>query len=298
MRHSIMTALLLITSLLLPNVAHSQEDRQPISLIGLEIRLWPEFDNDDLLVITIGQLAPDVERPTTVEMTLPPGAEVNAVAEVMDNGIVVDAAHTQNGDTLEIEVSTGTYQVEYYLPVIAANGSGRSYDFSYTTDYAVENVIWQVQQPPSTGTLVLSRQAEVVTTDQFGFPTYLLANRNVAPGATLELSASYERSSEQLTREYLNEQAEIAHSGLDLDTGEAATPVITRQSAGQWMFYLGGAGLVITLMAVVAVSYWRKGNQAVVDHDQTEAVRQFCTECGAKLGANNEFCKQCGAKVG
>lgn len=292
--HRLFTSLTVLTAFLLPSVALAQENSPPTSLIGLEVRLWPEFDNNDLLVIAIGQLAPDTQLPTTIEFTLPENADLNAVAEVDGNGAVLNAAYTETGSVLLIEVQTGTYQVEYYMPVIEAEGDQRSYEFSFTTDYPVDNLIWQVQQPPNTGSLVLSRETDVVATDQFGFPSYLLANQSVEAGATLLLSATYERANDQLTADFITERANVAHSEIELEV--PASPAITRQSAGRWIFYLGAAGLVITMMAIVAVTYFRKGSQLPAPtKPTTSSAKQFCTECGAKFDPNGEFCTQCGA---
>lgn len=296
MRLRSLTLLTLIIMLVLPSVGFAQENNQDIRLTAMEIRLWPEFDNDDLLVILIGQLDPSVELPATITLTLPDEAELNAVAEVDANSAVLNAAYSERGSQVEIQAQTGTFQVEYYLPTITADGIERRYDFEYVADYPIDNLIWQVQQPPHTGNLVLSEQTEVVTTDQFGFPSYLVAERNIEAGQSVGISANYERSSEQLTVDFLENAAEIAHSEITLD--EPTTPIVSRQSAGRWMFYLGGAGLMITLMAVVAATYLRKGSQLPAQGQIAEdSAQQFCTQCGAKIGEGSEFCAQCGARL-
>ena len=304
MKQIIRSILVVGAVLMLASPAYGQDAEQDaeqdaLQLEALKIRLWPEFDNEDLLVILIGQAAGD-RQPKTLSFTLPSNAEVHAVAEIVDV-VVVNADYEQNGNVLNVATQNGYFQLEYYLPVIETpSDDTRSYVYEYQLDYPVENLVWEVQQPPGTGSLNIQPETNAVSVDEFGLPAYLLANQTVDAGEVISVSVSYRRNISQLTVDYLQAQGDDAHSSIDFtDAEEVSTDAAPRERVGRWLFYVGLIGVIITLMFIVALSYLRKGNQ--LTRAQGRAVesgaQRFCTNCGALLEEGNQFCTECGTLV-
>ncbi|MFN2223112.1 MAG: hypothetical protein ACK2UH_11195, partial [Candidatus Promineifilaceae bacterium] len=73
-------ALLAIFGLFLVPGAQAQSPVNELAI--LEIELWPDFDQPELLVLLTGTLADDVPTPARVTLPLPEEASVNAVAHV------------------------------------------------------------------------------------------------------------------------------------------------------------------------------------------------------------------------
>jgi len=284
----------------------SARAQQDIRLDALRIRLWPEFDNNDLLVIAIGQTSEDTAIPVTLTFTLPADAELHTVAQIID-GAVLNAKYEESGREVEVFTENGTFQIEYYLPVIEASDDGsRSYEFEWVLDYPVDNLVWEVQQPPGTGSLRIEPETNAVWVDEFGFPNYLLASQNAEVGDVVSVNVSYRRSISQLTVDYLQAQADEAHSGIAAVEDAGVVETGSRQNVGRLLFYVGLMGVLVTLMVIVAVSYLRKGSAKALRNTSKQSVplkesaagnAGYCTNCGARLNGAQKFCTECGQEV-
>ena len=128
--------------LLIP--AHTALGQGGISFASVEVDLWPEYDQPNMLVIYRGTLPADTPLPATLTLRVP--ARVGApfaVAYDDGSGGLMEAGYSTSidGDWLAVTLETPTpnFQLEYYDDLERA-GERRSYTFDWPGDYAVEQL--------------------------------------------------------------------------------------------------------------------------------------------------------------
>jgi hypothetical protein len=137
--------LLLIVLLLIPIGASAQE---AITLEVLQVELWPEYDQPEMLVIYHIELIPDTDLPATLSIRIPVEAGEPFVVAVEGIG-ETDYQQRVEGDWSVITFVNPslTAQLEYYDPRLAKDGNDRSFTYTWPGDYAVNSFELIAQQP-------------------------------------------------------------------------------------------------------------------------------------------------------
>jgi hypothetical protein len=283
-----------------------------ISLAGLGIELWPEYDRRDVLVIFRGQLDEDTQLPVDLTFALPARVEtLNAVAVTAENGQLVNTPYEtgRQGDQLLLTLTTNSraFQFEYYDPGLLAKQNGqRALSFEFLPDYNVANLQLAVQEPFQSRSFVLTPPSTDVQVDQNGLRYHQLAWTEIKQGNTLELGASYERDTDVLSADVLIAQSETP-------AASPVGPVVTRELVrGYGLILLGG------LLLLSVGGYWswlrlrpgggarprrrrQAAKKAAADKTQPqkptiETHHTYCHHCGTRLRQGAEFCHECGTK--
>jgi hypothetical protein len=272
---------------------------EQLSLATLQISLWPEFDQPDLLVIYQGLLAEETALPAPVEISI--AADVvapSAVAYVDETGqrLNLEYATRVEGDVriVSFDLPSLGFQLEYYdaLPIEASGR--RTYTFDYRADYDVSDLSLEFQVPPTAQNFVLEPPADSVVPDSSGVVYHVVDAGALTQGERVSWTFRYDKDNPDLTLSALEQAPEqTASAGGDSSTG--------------LVFFVA----FVALVAVGAGAFWlgrRTGTNAAPDDEAPFPPRKkrpergigrgaFCHKCGAQLRHDSEFCHKCGARV-
>lgn len=281
-----------------------------VSLTGLGIQLWPEYDRRDVLVIYRGQLPADTTLPIDLTFHLPARiGELNAVAVAAENSSLVNAPYQteQQGDELVLTLTSNSrnFQFEYYDPgLLVREDSRRTLSFDVQLDYDVAELQVEVQEPLQVQEFQLTPPAVDVFTDQNGLRYHQLPMGAVEKGSQITLAASYQRETDTPSAEALIFPAE------PLEVAPETPAVGQAQWGGYALIALGG------LLLAGAGGYWwwssrretaRRASPRRLRRERSRPARPtppaapprprqvYCTQCGTPLHKGARFCHNCGA---
>ncbi len=294
-------------SLALPVVAPGQARAQgEVVFKELNVALWPEYDRPSVLVIYRITLADNTTLPTELTLRIPATAEVNAVATRQSDGGLFNVAHTRvvNGAWAEIHFTTsmpGT-QVEYYDNTLSTSGQSRTYQYSWSGDYAVDSLGIEVQQPLNATNLVTSPGLGAGKTGQDGLVYYTANIGSLPVGQGFELSLQYEKEGETLSAAGLQVQPSSPVSGT------ASSLRSKLRSVMPW----GLLALGLILIVGGGIWYWQSGKRKEIRQpphrrrkpavDAREAAEPdegyiYCHSCGKRAAPGDRFCRACGTQL-
>jgi hypothetical protein len=271
---------LVLISILIPLAAHAQA---AVSLSSLQVALWPEYDRSSMLVIYRIQLPQDTPLPVSLSFRIPAGAgRPNAVAVMHGDGLVsVDYDMAAEGDWSRITFISDslTAQLEYYDPALVIDGSRRSYSYSWPGDYAVEDLLVEVQQPGGASHMVFTPALGQQQKNEDGL-TYHSQDFGALPaGRSFTFSLEYDNSTEILTSP---------------QSTPSQPPVATRPvfNYGRWLL----------VMAAVVLIYrvWQRRSfteEPKRGRQQTGKAVVLCHKCGHQASPGDKFCRECGTKL-
>lgn len=199
--------LMIVPCLLWQGLLALAQDAEPVRLSALEIALWPEYDEPEVLIIFQGRLAGDVPLPAELTLTMPQEAgEPHAVASVDGEGSRLTAAYDVHlvGDKIEVTYTSlqdRAFQFEYYLDVLQIEGDQRRFTFRYQLDAAVDDLVLEFQQPSGATNVVLRPPAEETYSGFADLTYHRLPLGALDAGQTVEWQASYDKPGLRLSAE-------------------------------------------------------------------------------------------------
>ena len=306
----------------------AQSAQGSVRLSTLEISLWPEFDKRELLVIFQGRLADGVPLPAVLTLSMPKEAgEPHAVASVDEADQRLTAAYELQEVGEETRVTYTSlqnlgFQFEYYWDALEIDGQTRTFTFSFTLDFPVDDFNLELQQPFDATNVTLSPPA-METTVGFGNLTYHQRPLGaVEAGRTVTWQVSYDKASDQLTA-----------STLPTPVPAVATPTAGTSSADSQAGLIVAVGIGV-VAAVALMLFFSNRRQSAPQQRYVQAppskrkrrkvapssqaqppTRQeraapnapsgassqtglpeggFCHRCGAALPPDALFCHRCG----
>lgn len=290
----LLALLVVVTSLLLPQTGRAQDE---VLLGALEVDLWPEYDQPDMLVIYKVTLQPESPPvPLTFRIPKVVGDPVVAIRDPED-GNLYEISYTQvvGSEWLEIsfQVNTAMFQLEYYdrLP---RQGLARQYKYVWPGDYDVISAAIITQQPSEASDMQFSGSvASFMGEDKLIYYAHQIGT--LSKGQAYDFSLSYEKSTHTLTAD--KQKARPAdklpesmwNRGLPWALGVLALALI-------------GGGVYV---------YWRSGQPhrgdkkprrrktaSRADGEAGEADSGvYCHRCGRRAALNDVFCRSCGTKL-
>ncbi len=187
-----------------PGVAQGE-----VRLSSLWVRLWPEYDQPGLLVIYIGELAEATIYPATIQLRMParvaaphvvavqpsPEAPIDETTfEVMEEGQWRIVTFQANGPR---------FQFEYY-DTLGRDGNLRQPSFTWPGDYAVDQLLVELQQPPHASELTIDPALPTTQVSADDGLTYHVGQFGpLEAGSLLGLQIRYARDEDTLTVELL-----------------------------------------------------------------------------------------------
>jgi len=271
-------------------------------LSSLGIDLWPDYDRPGLLVIYRATMAPGVTLPTPLVFRIPAAAGVpTAVAERQTDGqlITLPYERTLDGDTARIAVvaTRPIVQIEYYDPAITREGTRRSFVFSWPGDYEVGDFSVSVQQPDLAQGLTLVPEASSVAPSVDGLMYHTVVRAGVAAGETVEIRASYEKTSDQLSIETMApvESESSTPTAAAAPASDTSTVVIVMAAA---LVFAAAVAVGLTIRSRRPAGAAATGGPSRGSSGQPgKKASRFCTQCGAGADGGDRFCHRCGAEL-
>ena len=303
----------LVVMLLGVSVATPQTN---IALSALGIDLWPEYDRAGVLVIYRATIAPGVSLPTRLVFRIPAAAGLpSAVAERSPDGQLItvpyDRAVAGEIALIELTASLPFVQVEYYDPAITRDGARRRFAFAWSGNLEIQDFSISLQQPHLAQNFTTVPPTTSTTTSVDGLTHYVLSRGAVKAGEVVEMQASYEKASDQLSVETLPPPAlpaSAAPSAPGLAPVAAPAPAAAAVSDSRTGSVIL-AVLVVSVATFLALLMIRSRQRAGTVPQSIPAPRsarsgspekkatQFCTQCGAGIAGEDRFCRLCGAAV-
>ncbi len=271
---------------------------------SMEIDIWPEYDRPEVLVIYKITLASQTTMPAQISLRMPKNASQPPTVAMQDvDGLLYNLNYTTTTDGDWVKVSftapSSKLQFEYYDSGLTKNGGDRSYQFHWTGDYAVHNMVFVVQQPShATQMTIMPSQGEAsVGADKLTY--YGNAIGAIQAGANFTYKINY-TNSDGLT----------APSGSVQPSNPipATTPGFPQIPTIVVVAVLG----VILIAGGLGWFFWQRRPQpagsAQRRHSPARAAsssRQetlpgrsiYCQQCGKRAAPGDVFCRICGTRL-
>ncbi len=280
-------------------LAPSVQAQTDLSFDSVQVQLWPEYDRPSMLVILTFQLSQSTLLPAEFTIRIPARAgEPNAVATLQDDQLVTgEYSRTVNGDWSEITVqATSTVvQLEYYDPELSQTDQPREFQFSWESDYPVNDLIVSVKQPLNASEMAIRPSLGSAQLAADGLATYTASMGSLPAGETFALDLSYQKADNALAFQPPSPQT----------SGGETSPSTTGTPGGfpVWGWALVGGG---ALLLVVGAIYLIRSNQMGETQSRYRQKKQsrprpgagvFCHQCGAQAGPGDKYCRECGTKL-
>ncbi len=285
---------------MLPSFASAQND---LTIKSLEVNLWPEYDQPEVLVIDYVVLSSDVTLPATVELRIPADAQAPHVVavgptlqQVTDQVIQFTTRKMGRWLIVSITASGPAIQLEYYDPGLKKDGDLRSYTYEWSSNYDVELFTVTVQQPFDARNL----QTTPALQDDGVYPNQLQYYRSEltppAAGTSFLMKLSYQKPSDTLSV-----------SRLQVEPVDVNEDTPGRISLNNYRYYLLWA-VVLIVLGGGFIYYWQSGGQrpgkprrrrrtAPDVQEDEHRTGVYCAQCGARAKPGDRFCRVCGARL-
>lgn len=260
----------------------------PLILEEVRVQIWPEEDKPSVLVLYDLKAPADAIFPFTLEIPLPPRAELNAVArEEGGTLITIDHQLVSGGEAVRFTLTDAAfYRLEYYFP-FEKKGIHRHFVYRWPGAYAVRTLSVELKEPLGAQNLVTTPTLTNVTQLR-DFTYHSLTFSDLPAGKTFELSVDYDKLSDAL------------NVSASTPSGGSTPPRGTLYWIPTW---LGITGVLLILSGVFY--YWwnttRVGKTKVVKRHASEkqpSSKVYCKKCGERAQPGDRFCRKCGAYLG
>jgi len=305
---------LLLMILFVPAVSQAQQAAG--SLAELAVDIWPDFDRPEVLILFTGRVAADIPLPATVTLPLPPEAELNAVARITnDNLMVDDIEFTPGADSVTLVTPDARFRVEFYMPY-EQDGDERQFTYRWlATDLNVAQLIATIQEPAAADSMTVTPEAETISIGSDGLTYHNMAPLAVPAGEPYSVAVTYTADSDLLTESVLQ---------VDEPPPAIVEPPAGEESAAiNWPLILAVVGGVL----VVAVVGWqvlsrrqtrpaarkpRPGTRGKTRKQTGKGKKpagssmapaadtgkvNFCHQCGERAQSGDKFCRNCGTAL-
>ena len=284
---------LAVALLLVPTLAYAQSD---VKIKNLSVQIWPEYDRPEVLVMYSLELAEDTPLPAELRIRVPVNAELNAVAKLSEGKMLTVPYDPpiREGDwailTLIVDELTG-YRVEYYAP-IEKNGSTRNFSYFWESDYDVETLFIELQQPPNSTNLTTTPLFSNTRQDELAYHTLMVGGVPAEKAFALEIS--YDKDNDNLTV-----------SSMPIEVGGAPESEASTFSLNDSLpTLLAGLGVLLIAGGLLYFFLAGRGDGTLKESRKRHAPRTasaggniYCHECGGRARSGDKFCRACGVKL-
>lgn len=272
---------------------------EPESYTNTELWIYPEYDDPRLLVMLEGQIV-GTEPPAEVKFLVPSTAEMYSAGSKDAQGNYSGGppdrkpSSLPGWDEISYQVTTDTFRVEYYDPVIFGSPE-KTISYTFRTLYPVSDIEITVQEPFVTDNFTVSPEGNKYV-DGAGFNSYLYRYTDIGPDSSIEFDISYTRTATAPS---------LSLSGETLDPSQ---PSGENESSDYTLVLII---LAVIVVIVITVIIWQRRKVPVTRAERRRVTRKtgkpvtrdappapkFCSQCGNPLDKNDKFCASCGAKI-
>ncbi len=285
---------------------------EPLQFSSVELNLWPEFDQADMLVIYRITLPTDMFLPVGVDLKIPAVAGIpNAVAARQPGGALTTISYNQQAEPVQqgmeewsklmFQAIVPEIQVEYYDPRLEKDGNQRHFEYTWPGDNAVSDFKVEVQEPIGAKEMRIKPGLVTAKPGTDGLMYYVLDVGSLEAGETFKIEIDYVKSNNRLSSGYVP----VEPSG-PLDSSTQGRMNIS--SALPWI--LGSIGLLLILggglwyrksgqeRSLSAEQRLKSNKQKSFDHEnEGEKSNVYCPTCGNRASPGDRFCRVCGKQL-
>lgn len=310
---------LTLLTLLIVSTALPVQAQTPVRLDEMSVALWPEYDRPGVLVIYSGTLAEDVPLPVTITFAIPASVGTpSATAGVDDLGSFRYRKYElrTQGDRLLVSYSLPyrRFQMEYYIDLLAGQGSDKEFTFTYQADYPVRDFRFEVQEPlGASGFQTEPAAGSVVTEAQL--PLHLVPIGALEQGQSASVTVRYQREERRLSAEILGvptpgpaefEDAPRAGGGIPTTTAIVlgGSLIAVGLALGLWMWTRSRVPAGASRQARRYAERRTAGRKAKRASRRPAAAPKpkpgdvvgYCHQCGRPLKRDEVYCPNCGTR--
>jgi len=268
-----------------------------VEFSSFNVQLLPEYDQPSMLVIYDFALVDPVNIPASLDIRIPAGANLFAVA-YNENGNLINAEFNDPVAKDEWQVVTivtngaAAFRIEYYESFLTENIQ-RQYTFLWPGDYAVQNFNVFLSKPLDAARIAIDPSMQETRRETDGLAGFEGSFGNLAAGKQFILLLKYEKSTDALV--------------LPPPEVEPSAPVDEntpgRISLENYLPYLfGGLGLIFIFGGIIY--YWRtnrkpagKSRRKHRGDPEGGSAEIYCHQCGARAKSSDRFCRVCGSRL-
>lgn len=284
---------LIITSLLLNVIGVTwilaQGENEPSGFNSVHLWIYPEYDDPRLLVMLEGQVI-GIETPATVRFLVPSTAVMYSAGSIDTQGHYTggpphrEPSTVQGWDEISYEVTSRTFRVEYYDPIILGwPDKTISYEFRSLIPITSFHVL--VQEPRQSSGFNVLPSGET-SSDNQGFTNHIYEYYDLDIDSSIQFNISYTKSSNL--------------PSLSIEDGEPSyIALIVTTVIGVCIIL--GFGLFWILKskpknrAEKKRKYRNKSPNISKGRNNQSVI--FCSQCGKSLEKSARFCQYCGTKI-
>jgi len=284
-----------------PSAAQGQE---PVIESEL-LRLWPEYDDPGVLVISSGTFNTDLAYPFDAAFPVPEEARsIQATVDDPSQGLLNRPWELKDG-RLTYSLPIPGFHYEYYVDR-PPTGDQRTINYTFEAPYRMKELEVAVQQPARSTDFSVSPAPTGSFVGGDGFTYYTFTRENLAPGDRFDIVLRYTKTDENLSTVGTAPAAAASISQAPAPTPQSSVPdwvawaLIVAGAVG----LLGGIGYWFYTQRKAAVTVPSKPIASAPPRMPAPrpspprtpgAATVFCTQCGRQLAAEDRFCASCGA---
>ena len=295
--------LIIILFLLLITSNHFNVNAQTdVTIDQMQVKIWPEYDQPSILVISNIFLSGDVKLPARINFSIPVSAgppHSVAVRELDGQLYLLDYDMTQVGEWNQLTFTSPYPEVwiEYYDPSMTINENVRSFEYQWVGDYLIKNLQIEVQQPLTASNMVFKEGMGQARIGNDGLTYYSSEVGELKANTKVSLNLQYNKSDSTLS----SSMAVPVQPVTPLNTEVSSSPSFIQILP----FIIAGIGLVMLIFGVFW--YMRKQKEDLSkprqrhtsikrsSHNDGDAI--FCHRCGRRADSGDVFCRSCGTKL-
>ena len=300
--------LILVLVFLLPGGGVKAQETVEIDQLLVEI--WPEYDRPSVLVIYRIVLSPEVSLPADMTLRIPgsAGEPFNVALQDVDGMLYNMEYRYQPGDEwseISFSALSQVLQIEYYDQKLEKDEGLRHYEFHWTGDHPVNELVFRVQQPVNATDFQISPQMGDGFQRADGLLYFMHEAGQLPVGTPFKVQIDYSKADDMLS--------------ANLQPVQAVEPVpeqiVDEDSLRLKKILPWGLG-VLGLLLIAGGAYWywqlgrreahgsksrrRRSSAAPADEimdAEGAALMVYCHRCGKQATPGDVYCRTCGTKL-
>ena len=277
-------ALRTLLTLLVSGTVISASEESPFE--DFVVGVWPEYDHPGVLVIYTGSIKND-RLPLHFEARIPDATErVLAIGQskTSDDLEPVPVKDRVDGKWISITLVKDRFQIEFYFDPFDSTVQ-RKADLTIQLNHSLADYHVAAQHPLAAEDFHFSEQTAESFTDEHGITYYRIHAQSLPKGQSKTISFSYLNRSGKLSLALLKEML-----GSEPSAEVQQSPTRYRLPTYQPLFIL------LVLSVVIGLLFW-KSNYRTPQVQSKRGGKNFCPNCGSKVGEGDRFCSSCGEPV-
>lgn len=271
-------------------IIFAENDGEITGYENVTLWIYPEYDDPRLLVMLEGEIT-GTDFPAEVTFLVPQPAQMYSAGSIDAQGVYSGGppdrkpSSISGWDEISYEVTTDTFRVEYYDPIIPGSAE-KTIDIEFLSLYTITNIEVIIQEPRKSSEFTVSPSGSPFR-DAEGFDSHHYSLSQLPAGEPLQFEVSYYRT-ETLPSLQVNED-----DGSDIIISVVIGLVIVAVIGGG-LLWLKKTGNKPDNRAARR----RAGKRGVVPEvkkaENKSGSPKYCRHCGQPLKGSGAFCAYCG----